>query len=161
MKRFIACASALSTWMAGAGGIILVSMMLVTVFDVTSRCFGRPISGTYDLVALGGALVIGFSIPYATMKKGHIMVDVLIQRLSPKNQTILNVATRLMALAICLTIGWHLVKVGLDFYHKHEGSQTLQLSFYPIAYGLAGGFFVQCLANIAEIFKLVLGGKNE
>ena len=161
MRRFIAFASKLSTWMAGAGGIILVSMMLVTVFDVTVRCFGRPISGTYDLVALGGALVIGFSIPYATMKKGHIMVDVLIQRLSPKNQRIVNFVTRLMALAICLTIGWHLIKVGLDFYHKHEGSQTLQLSFYPIAYGLAGGFFVQCLANIAEIFKLVLGGKDE
>ena len=156
MRRFVAFASGLSTWMAGAGGIILVSMMLVTVFDVTVRCFGRPISGTYDLVALGGALVIGFSIPYTTMKKGHIMVDVLIQRLSPKNQNIVNLVTRLMALAICLTIGWHLIRVGLDFYHKHEGSQTLQLSFYPIAYGLAGGFFVQCLANIAEIVKLVL-----
>jgi TRAP-type C4-dicarboxylate transport system permease small subunit len=161
MKRFIAFASALSTWMAGAGGIILVSVMLVTVLDVTSRCFGRPISGTYDVVALGGALVIGFSIPYTTMKKGHIMVDVLTQRLGPTSRNILNVVTRLMALAICLAIGWHLMKVGLDFYHKHEGSQTLQLSYYPIAYGLAGGFFVQCLANIAEIFTLVLGEKNE
>ena len=161
MKRFIAFASALSTWMAGAGGIILVSVMLVTVLDVTSRCFGRPISGTYDVVALGGALVIGFSIPYTTMKKGHIMVDVLTQRLGPTSRNILNVVTRLMALAICLAIGWHLMKVGLDFYHKHEGSQTLQLSYYPIAYGLAGGFFVQCLANIAEIITLVLGEKNE
>lgn len=131
MRRFVAFASGLSTWMAGAGGIILVSMMLVTVFDVTVRCFGRPISGTYDLVALGGALVIGFSIPYTTMKKGHIMVDVLIQRLSPKNQNIVNLVTRLMALAICLTIGWHLIKLGLDFYHKHEGSQTLHSRSIP------------------------------
>jgi hypothetical protein len=58
-------------------------------------------------------------------------------------------------------IGWHLIKLGVDYYNRHEGSQTLQLSFYPIAYGLAVGFFVQCLANIAEIFETVLGAKND
>jgi len=161
MRKFVALALAVSTWMGGIGGVILVSMMLITVFDVMLRCIGRPVSGTYDVVALGGALVIGLSVPYATMKKGHIVVDVLVQRLSPRTQNVFVIGTRLVALGICFMIGWHLVKLGLDYYDNHEGSQTLQLSFYPIAYGLAAGFFVQCLANIAEIFQVVLGGKNE
>ncbi len=160
LKKFVALALAVSTWIGGIGGVILVSMMLITVFDVLLRSIGRPMSGTYDLVALGGALIIGFSIPYTTMKKGHIIVDVLTQGLSERGQKVLNICTRLISLGVCFLIGWHLIKLGVDYYNKHEGSQTLQLSFYPIAYGLAVGFFVQCLANIAEIFEAVLGAKK-
>ena len=161
MRRFIVLALTASTWMGGIGGIILVSMMLITVFDVILRCIGRPMSGTYDLVALGGALVIGFSVPYTTFKKGHIVVDVLIDRLSEKGKNLFSICTRLISLGLCIMIAWHLIRLGLDYYHTHEGSQTLQLSFYPIAYGLATGFFVQCLANIAEICQIILGGKHE
>ncbi|HUJ90984.1 MAG TPA: TRAP transporter small permease [Syntrophorhabdales bacterium] len=161
MKKFVAFTLTVSTWMGGIGGVILVSLMLITVFDVMLRCVGRPMSGNYDLVALGGALVIGFSVPYATMKKGHIVVDVLIQSLSEKGRNVLSVCTRLISLGVCFMIGWHLIRLGLDYYDKHEGSQTLQLPFYPIVFGLAVGFFVQCLANIAEICQLFSGGKND
>jgi TRAP-type C4-dicarboxylate transport system permease small subunit len=161
MRKFVALVLLASTWMGGFGGVILVSMMLITVLDVALRCIGRPMSGTYDLVALGGALVIGFSVPYTTMKKGHIVVDVLVQRLSPRGQNLLALCTRLIVLCVCFGIGWHLVRLGIDYYDKHEGSQTLQLAFYPIAYGLAAGFFMQCLANIAEIFQILLGGRHE
>ncbi len=161
MRKFVASILAVSTWMGGAGGVILVFLMLVTVFDVSLRAIGRPMSGNYDIVALGGALVIGFSVPYATMKKGHIFVDVLIQALPAQGQKMLSVCTRLICVAVCFMISWHLVRLGLDYYDKHEGSQTLQLSFYPVAFGLAIAFFVQCLANIAQIFQLFLGEKNE
>ena len=161
MRKFVSMTLRVSTWMGGAGGVILVSLMLITVFDVLLRCVGRPISGVYDIVALGGALVIGLSVPYTTMKKGHILVDVLFQSLSAKGQKVLSICTRLICLGVCFMIGWHLIRLGLDYYDKHEGSQTLQLSFYPIVFGLALGFFVQCLANIAEIFQAFLGGKHE
>ncbi len=161
MRKLVSFVLTVSTWMGGAGGAILVSMMLLSVFDVVIRCMGRPMSGTYDLIALGGALVIGFSVPYTTMKKGHIMVDVLTERLSKSRQKVLSICTRLISLGVCSMICWHLIKLGLDFYNKHEGSQTLQLSFYPIAYGLAVGFFTQCLANIAEIVREIAGEKND
>ena len=161
MRKLVSFVLMVSTWMGGAGGTILVSMMLLSVFDVIIRCMGRPMSGTYDLVALGGALVIGFSVPYTTMKKGHIMVDVLTERLSKSRQKVLSICTRLISLGVCSMICWQLIKLGLDFYNKHEGSQTLQLSFYPIAYGLAVGFFTQCLANISEIVRGIVGGKND
>jgi TRAP-type C4-dicarboxylate transport system permease small subunit len=161
LRKFVALAMAASTWMGGIGGVILVSMMLITVFDVVLRCVGKPMSGTYDLVALGGALVIGLSVPYTTFKKGHIVVDVLTDRLSDKWKNLFSVCTRLITLSLCIMIGWNLIRLGLDYRHTHEGSQTLQLSFYPIAYGLAVGFFVQCVANVAEICQIILGAKHE
>ena len=160
MRQFVALTLRLSRWMCGAGGVILVCLMLITVFDVLMRCIGKPMSGVYDVVALGGALVIGFSVPYTTMKKGHILVDVLFQGLSKKGQKVLNVSTRVICVGVCFMIAWHLIRLGLDYYDKHEGSQTLQLSFYPIVFGLALGFFVQCMANIAEICQAFLGGEK-
>ncbi len=161
MRKFVAFILKLSTWMAGAGGVVLVSLMLITVFDVLLRSIGQPITGTYDVVALGGALVIGLSVPYVTIKKGHIVVDMLFQSLSKEGQKLFSICTRLISLGVCFMICWHLIRLGLDYYRTHEGSQTLQLSLYPVVFALAAGFFVQCLANIAEIFQAFLGGKNE
>jgi len=45
-----------------AGGAVTV-MMLLTVADVLLRAGGHPIIGTFEIVALLLALVIGFGIP--------------------------------------------------------------------------------------------------
>ncbi len=49
--------------------------MLLTVADVVLRLLGRPIVGTYELVALGGAVAIGLSLPLTSWVRGHIYVD--------------------------------------------------------------------------------------
>ncbi|HOJ43555.1 MAG TPA: hypothetical protein PLW88_07070, partial [Syntrophorhabdaceae bacterium] len=54
------------------GGFAVVFMMFLTVADTILRYFKRPIIGTYELVGLSAAIVLGFSIPYTTSLKGHI-----------------------------------------------------------------------------------------
>jgi TRAP-type C4-dicarboxylate transport system permease small subunit len=60
MNRLKPIVSRLSSFMAVIAGITLVAVMLMTVLDVILRYFGRPITGIYDIVALGGAVIIGF-----------------------------------------------------------------------------------------------------
>ena len=45
------------------GGAALTFMMFLTVADVLLRAGGRPILGTYELVSLTLAIVIGFTYP--------------------------------------------------------------------------------------------------
>jgi TRAP-type C4-dicarboxylate transport system permease small subunit len=45
------------------GGTALSLMMFMTVADVIMRAGGHPILGTYEMVALLLAVVIGFTIP--------------------------------------------------------------------------------------------------
>ena len=82
MKRILDFGSRLSNWMDNVGGSILVIMMMLTVIDIALRISGRPITGTYELVALAGAMVVGFAVPQTTQENGHIGVDLLIQALS-------------------------------------------------------------------------------
>jgi TRAP-type C4-dicarboxylate transport system permease small subunit len=139
------------------GGIILTLMMLITVTDVILRSFGKPIVGAYELVGFSGALVLGFSIPFTSWVRGHIYVDILVQRLPQKGKMGFHVATRGLAIGLFLMTGWNLVKMGGDLLKSGEVSPTLQVPFYPVVYAIGVCCFIQCLVLLADILKIFEG----
>jgi TRAP-type C4-dicarboxylate transport system permease small subunit len=150
----------LGKWMQAISCTALTCLMLLTSVDVVLRTFGHPIIGTYELVGLGGAVVIGFAIPITSWIRGHIYVDILYQKCSKATQMGLNIATRLLSIMLFIMIGWNLFKLGYDLYTAGEVTLTRHIPFYPVAYGLAVCCFIQCLVLICDICK-VLGGKYE
>ena len=62
MKGFLAFIFRLSTVAQTIAGVTLTGMMLLTVTDVILRSWGKPLLGTFELVAFMGAIVIGFSV---------------------------------------------------------------------------------------------------
>ena len=141
-------------------GISLTFLMLLTVMDVILRALKRPIVGTYELVAFSGAVVIGFAVPLTSWLRGHIFVDFFILRFSKKVRNIFNITTRCLVIVLFFLIGWNLIKYGMDLQKSGEVSLTLQMPFYPVAYGVAVCCFVQCLVLICDVIK-ILGGKYE
>jgi TRAP-type C4-dicarboxylate transport system permease small subunit len=134
--------------------------MLLTVGDVILRYFKRPIVGTYELVAFSGAVVIGFSVPLTSWMRGHVYVDFLILRFSQKIRNVFNIITRCLVICLFLLIGWNLMKYGMDLYKSGEVSLTLQMPFYPVAYGVGICCFIQSLVVLCDIVK-IFGGKYE
>lgn len=147
--------------MAVIAGATLLAVMLLTVLDVILRYFGWPITGIYDLVALGGSIVIGFSIPYAARRKVHVFME-MVQALQGRGlKTILMIFTRLVGLGITCLVGWNLVKLGTGFRETGEASLTVQVPFYPIAIGLGICFFIQAFVFIEDICRAFSGGAND
>ena len=138
-------------------GIAITFIMGLTVLDVILRSFRKPIVGTYELVAFSGAVVVGFAIPLTSWMRAHIYVDFFTAKLPKTAQAIFNVITRCLGIGLFLLIGWNLIKVGMDLQQSGEVSLTLQLPFYPIAYGVAVACFVQCLVLLADIVKIFRG----
>ena len=141
-------------------GISLTFLMLLTVMDVILRALKRPIVGTYELVAFSGAVVIGFAVPLTSWLRGHIFVDFFILRFSQKVRNIFNITTRCLVIVLFFLIGWNLIKYGIDLQKSGEVSLTLQMPFYPVAYGVGVCCFVQCLVLICDVIK-IFGGKYE
>ena len=83
----------LSRVMEVIAGVFLVFMMLLTTFDVILRAFGRPIIGTYEMVALSGGMVIGFSVPITSWVRGQIFVDFFYQKF-PRKYRIFSTMSR-------------------------------------------------------------------
>jgi TRAP-type C4-dicarboxylate transport system permease small subunit len=160
MKGFLSKINGLSRFLNIIAGISLTFLMLLTIMDVILRSLKRPIVGTYELVAFSGAIVIGFAVPLTSWVRGHIYVDFFILRFSQKGRNIFNVATRCVVIVLFFLIGWNLIKYGMDLQKSGEVSLTLQMPFYPVAYGVGICCFVQCLVLICDIIK-IFGGEYD
>ena len=159
--RFLNITLKLNSLMDFVAGSVLVLMMLLTVVDVILRYLGRPIPGTYELVSLAGAVVIGFAIPRTSWDKTHVTVDFLVDRYAER-RGIFDVTTRVFSLFLFLLLGWNLVVMGTSLAKTGEGTLTLCLPIYPIAYLLGICCFAECLVLVADIVKVASkGGSDE
>jgi TRAP-type C4-dicarboxylate transport system permease small subunit len=138
-------------------GITLTLMMLLTVADVSLRAAGHPIIGTYEIVALSLAVVIGFGIPKVSLDKGHVYMEFLLEKLSPRGKDLMNIFTRLLVLVLFIFIGYNLFNVGAEFHASGEVSPTIKLPFYPVAYGVGVCCFLECFVFIFDIVRIWRG----
>ncbi len=175
---FLTAMEKTSRFLNGIAGISLTVLMLLTVADVALRAIltlgrwllkqgtlltlgnlivdhVRPIVGTYELVGLLGAVVIGFSIPLTSWLRGHIYVDFFIFRFPQKTRNAFNIATRCLSIFLFLMIGINLFKYGMDLQRAGEVSLTLQIPSYPIVFGVGVCCFAQCLILIGDMVKIL------
>ena len=142
--------SRLMYWIAGTA---LTGIMFLTVTDVVLRLLKRPILGTYEIVSLLGAVVIGFAIPQTSIDRGQVLMDFFTGRLSSRVQQALHILTRLLGMVTFLIIGWNLMVMGNDLRFTGQVSQTLRIPEYPIAYGVGLCCFMECLVLLSELIK--------
>jgi len=157
MEGFSKTINGISRFFNIIAGISLTFLMLLTITDVILRFFKRPVVGTYELVAFAGAVVIGFSMPLTSWLRGHIYVDFFILKFSQKGRNIFNISTRCLVIALFFLVGWNMFKYGWDLQKSGEVSLTLQMPFYPVAYGVGVCAFIQCLVLVCDIMKIFKG----
>jgi len=160
MDAVLAGIEKVSKWMQAVSCVALTCLMLLTTIDVIGRTFGHPIIGTYELVGLGGAVVLGFAIPITSWFRGHIFVDTFYRSFSRPVQKGFNVATRLVSVILFVLIGWNLLKLGYELHTAGEVTLTRHLPFYPVAYALAICCFFQGVVLLCDIVKIA-GGTYE
>jgi TRAP-type C4-dicarboxylate transport system permease small subunit len=137
------------------GGLGLTFMMLVTLTDVVMRYMGRPIFGSMELVCFTSAVVIGFAIPYTSWTKGHIVVDFLMEMLSPGTVRIFRIVTRIMAIALFLFAGYNFILYSFDLMKSGEVSPGFRIPYYPITFGLAVSCFFQVLTLLCDLLNTI------
>ncbi len=138
-------------------GAALTFMMFLTVADVLMRAGGRPILGTYELVSFALAIVIGFTIPKVSLDRGHVYMEIVLDKLSTRDKAIMNTFTRFLGVVLFAIIGYNLLLIGKEFHASGEVSSTLKLPFYPISYFVGVCCFVECFVFIFDIVKIWRG----
>ena len=139
-------------WVAGWG---LVGMMCLTCADILLRFFRRPIPGTYEIVGFLGAVVAGLAMAQTTLERGHVAVQVVVTRFSPRVQEIIYLIANLLSLLLFALLAWEGVRYGNDFRASGQVSLTLRMPFYPVVYGIALSAAVVCLILVADILQVV------
>lgn len=134
-------------------GMALAGSMFLTVADVILRISKRPIVGTFELVGLLGAVVIGFAVPQTSRMKGHVLMEFLVEKLPQPWTKVFRVVSRLLGIAIFVIIATQLWNLGADFRKVGEVTPTLQLPLYPVAWGISICCFVECTVLFLDIFE--------
>jgi TRAP-type C4-dicarboxylate transport system permease small subunit len=158
VHNFSSISLKLSKWMNVVGGTVLALMMLLTVSDVVLRVFGKPILGTYELISLAGAVVVGFAIPKTSHDDAHVFVDILIVGLSAKVRRVFQVMTKFLGIVLFVLLGINIALKGSELYSAGEVSLTLHMPLYPVAYALGFCCLIECLVLLSQIVATIQGG---
>jgi TRAP-type C4-dicarboxylate transport system permease small subunit len=127
-------------------------MIIITFADIVMRFMGNPIPGVYEVVAFLGIAVTMFALPGATLKKTHVAVDMLTEKLGETAKTILRVFTRILVIIFFFLTAWYLYKMGMRYMNTKTVTMMLRVPFYPVIFMAAFASLVQCLVGICEIF---------
>ena len=132
------------------GGFCLASMMALTCVDVVLRALGRPIFGSIDVVQFLAVIVLAAAMPYTQTQRGHVGVSLLVEKLGPKGQAVVDMITHLVSLIVFLIVSWQMWLYASEMWEKGEVSMTIEIPKYPFLYVVAGCFGILCLTLLVD-----------
>lgn len=137
------------------GSLALVAIMLLTTADVVMRAFGSPILGAVDMVGLLAVVVLACAMPYTQMERGHVGVDILVQRMSERSQAILDAVTSTVSLILFALVAWQMWLYAGELAAKGEVSMTVQMRMHPYIYLVSVCFGVLCAVLLLHVAQFV------
>jgi TRAP-type C4-dicarboxylate transport system permease small subunit len=151
MKFFWKVLQWLSDGLRVVGLACLVGMMLLTCVDVIGRKFGHPVFGSVELVGFMATLAVAFALPYTHQVKAHIGVEVLVQVLSPRAQTIIELCTHIVSLALFAIVTWQMFLYANDIRTSGTVSMSLELPEHLVIYVVSACFLIFSLVIVRDI----------
>jgi TRAP-type C4-dicarboxylate transport system permease small subunit len=145
----------LNQLLIGIGASMLALMMFLTAVDVCMRyVFKRPIAGAFELVGYMMAILVPFSIAYCAQEKGHVAVDLIMERFPKKIQVYVNILTTFVALIFVVTIAWQNVLYFFEIKASGLTSAVLLIPAYPFIMPTAVAFAVFGLVLVVRLCEL-------
>jgi TRAP-type C4-dicarboxylate transport system permease small subunit len=141
-------------WIAGAGLILMLALVVADIIGI--KLIAHPIPGGIELTGFLGAVVIGFAIAFVQIMKGHIQVDFLTMRLSPRPKAIIDVFMTFFGIVFFAVLAWRSLDYGRVMQLSGEVSMTQRIPFFPFIYSLAFCYFVACLVLLVDFCKAVM-----
>jgi TRAP-type C4-dicarboxylate transport system permease small subunit len=139
--NYIVCAIGMAT---------IIPLMLLTFADVMLRgFFNKPIPGTFELSQYILAIFILLGAAYTQQVKGHVGVDFLTSRLSPRLQASCEIVTTLLSLFIIAVVVWQGWVEGIT---EKAVSDQLRIPQYPFRVLVAVGGFLLWLELLIDLF---------
>jgi TRAP-type C4-dicarboxylate transport system permease small subunit len=142
----------------GVSAAAVVFIMLLTCADVVMRLFGRPIPGTYELVGYFGAMIVAFALAWTSVERGHISVELLVDRLPARPRAFIEGAGHLASAVLFGLLAWQSQVYAMDLLENGEVSLTLGIPTWPFVFGLTAGCGMLSLVLLLEALRQMKRG---
>ena len=101
-----------------AAALIMFIMIAVST-DVAMRyLFNRPMIWTVDVTRIMLLYITFLGTTWVLKRGGHIKVDILFSRLSPRNQSVVGILSSVIGIILCLVFVWYGTQVTWDYFQR-------------------------------------------
>ncbi len=148
----------LSTKLNWVSAAAVIFIMLLTCADVVMRLFSSPIPGTYELVGYFGSVIISFGMARTSIERGHIAVNLLVDKLPPRVQILIEGVGNIAAAVLFGLLAWQSQIYARDMQETGDISLTLGMPTWPFVLGLATGSGMLSLVLILDALRQLKRG---
>ncbi|MBM4325278.1 MAG: TRAP transporter small permease [Deltaproteobacteria bacterium] len=145
-------------YVCGVGVCLLLPLMLLTTVDVVGRkFFAKTVPGAFELSEYILAVFILLGAAYTQQVKGHVGVNFLTSRFSPRLQALCSILTLLLSLFIISIVIW---QGWIEGIRERTVSDMLRIPQYPFRLLVAiGGFllWLELLLDLIDSFGKLKG----
>jgi TRAP-type C4-dicarboxylate transport system permease small subunit len=129
------------------GGLVLCAMAVLTTVSVVGRAFfNTPVTGDFELTAIGTGVAVFAFLPYCQLKRANIVVDVFTSNAPFRARAFLDALGSLAYGVIMALMTWRTSLGGVDMYDVNETTLILAVPrwwTFPLA--------VVCLALLCVV----------
>jgi len=147
--------------LAGAAGVLIIGMMLIMCYEVVMRYFfNRPPAWAVEISEYLLFLIAFLGAAWLLKLGGHVRVDIVLGRLNPKAQTLLNIATSAIGAIICLIIAWYGGESTIDHFQRGVPVvKTLAFPKFTLLLFIALGCFLLSIQFLRQTYSYVRSWK--
>jgi len=138
---------------AALSGVVLVFAMLLINADVIMRYFiKKPIAWSVEISGYALVWLTFLGTAWVLRKDGHVKMDMVIKRLKPRGQAMLNsIISTVIAIACAIAL-WYSLKSVIELLQAHYYTPTaLELPLGIVAIIIPAGFMMLIIQSIKNI----------
>lgn len=140
--------------LAYAGGVVLIGLMLLVVYEVFMRYFfGRPFRGGFEMTELMMATIVAFGLPYTAISNGHVSVDILSRWLDRPALRWLVVLIHLLGAVLLAMVAWRSGLHAMSGMRFGDMTNMMRIPTYPFQFAIAISAGLFALVLLLEAAK--------
>lgn len=144
----------------GAG--VLVAMMLLITSDVVLRfIFNKPVPGTFELVEVMMGAVVSLSIAYCGVRRGHVAVELLTEKLPAKTRNLLDMLHHMACIIFFAAIAYKSAEQAVVINESGTVTALLEIPVYPFIWVLSFGSALLAMVYFWQMMEIFRKGAPE
>ena len=135
--------------------LLILAITAITINEVISRyAFNHPWIWSWDInIQLASAFAV-FAGGYTLLTKGHVMVDIVVLRASPRTRAIIDLITAVLFLGICVLLIWKGGEAGWRSFVTREAYTSMwEPPIYILKMAIPVAVFLLFLQGIAKFIR--------
>ncbi len=147
--------------LADIGGYISSIFMILIVLLILTEIFLRTFFNTSTLIsdefsAYFFVVVVMLGLAYTFKEDGHIRITIILSRLNPKLNKILDIICMVIALSLTIFMFYYSLKMVLDTHSLDMRADSIaETPLYIPQIALPVGYFLFALVIIGKIFRRI------